>query len=149
MTKLLFIPLVAMGLAVGCVTSNAPDRPVSESTVLNAWFEALDRENFALHDELLKALFLSRNTGHEVFVRRLVLDEEAGGEADSVPRRYHVSLERGGADNVVGVNFATREFRLDHFTPADGPTLQQVRERLENKQAIRRLKRDLGIFGEE
>ena len=57
--------------------------------------------------------------------------------------------ERGGADNVVGVNFATREFLFDHFLPADGPSMQDIRTRLQNALRVRSIKRDLGIFGDQ
>ena len=108
----------------------------------NAWFEALDRDNIALHDTLLLALFESRRTGQVVFVRRLELEG-----AEEPLRLYLVSLERGGADNVVGVNFATREFLFDHYLPNDGPTLNEIRQSLRNDTRIRELKKDLGIFG--
>jgi len=118
-----------------------PEQP-SESAVLNAWFEALDRENFPLHDTLLEALFVSRRTGKTVFVLRVAVEG-----AKTPPHLYRVSLERGGADNIVGVNHATREFLFDHFLPSDGPTLQQTRQRLHYDGRVRELKKDLGIFG--
>ena len=138
---ILLLPVLL--LAIGCVTQPvAPQDPPSDSQVLNAWFEDLDRENFELHDTLLKALFVSRQTGKVAFVRRL---EPEGAEEPQ--RLYFVSLERGGSDNIVGVNHATREFLFDHFLPIDCPTLNQSRERLRYAARIYSLKKDLGIFG--
>ena len=114
------------------------------TAVRNAWFKAMDRENPDLHDSLLLALHLSRQTGAEVFVRRLEIEG-----AKTPPQRYRVSAERGSSDNVVGVNFATREFLFDHYLHADGPSMQDIRTRLQNAARIRCIKRDLGIFGDQ
>lgn len=151
MFKLLIL-LPAIMLMMGCAISihsikNPVDHPIAEPDVIevrNAWFEALDLANPDLHDSLLVALHLSRQTGAEVFVRRLEIEG-----AKTPPQRYRVSTERGGADNVVGVNFATREFLFDHYLPTDGPSIQEIRTRLQNAVRIRRIKRDLGIFGDQ
>ena len=138
---LIFLPVLS--LAIGCAStrSTAQGEP-TEAAVLNAWFEDLDRENFTLHDTLLESLFVSRRTGKTVFVLRVTV------EGAKTPKHlYRVSLERGGADNIVGVNHATREFLFDHFLPSDGPTLQQTRQRLHYDGRVRELKKDLGIFG--
>ena len=139
----LLIFLSVLSLAISCAsTSSISQGKLNEPAVLNAWFEDLDRENFMLHDTLLEALFISRQTGKTVFVLRVTVEG-----AETPPRLYRVSLERGGADNIVGVNHASREFLFDHFLPSDGPTLQQTRRRLHYDGRIRGLKRDLGIFG--
>ena len=139
----LLILLPLLSLVAGCASttsqsSGAPDA----AAVRNAWFEALDRDNFALHDMLLEALIFSRQTGKVVFVRRVEVEG-----AEKPPRLYRLSFERGGADNIVGVNHATREFLFDHFLPSDGPTLNQVRRRVRDDAAIRKIKKDLKIFG--
>ena len=139
----LLILLPFLSLIVGCVsTSSSSQGKSTESAVLNAWFEDLNRDNFALHDTLLEALFISRQTGKTVFVLRVNVEG-----AEQPPRLYRVSLERGGVDNIVGVNHSTREFLFDHFLPSDGPSLQQIRQRLRYDERIRGLKKDLGIFG--
>jgi hypothetical protein len=46
----------------------------------------------------------------------------------------------------MGVNYVTREFRLDHYLPTDGPTLDEVAQHLKNQFRIRELKRELGVF---
>ena len=138
---LIFISVLS--LAIGCASTRSTTQgEPTEAAVFNAWFEDLDRENFMLHDTLLEALFISRQTGKTVFVLRVTVEE-----AETPPRLYRVSLERGGVDNIVGVNHASREFLFDHFLPSDGPTLQQTRRRLHYDGRIRNLKRDLGIFG--
>ena len=135
--------LSVLSLAIGCETTSFNSQgKLTESAVLNAWFEDLDRENFMLHDSLLEALFISRQTGKTVFVLRGTAE---GAKTPS--RRYRVSMERGGADNIVGVNHASREFLFDHFLPSDGPSLQQARQRHRYDERIRGLKKDLGIFG--
>ena len=142
MSRLLLFLSVLL-LAIGCATVNSTsDGQPSQSAVLNAWFEDLNRKNFPLHDTLLEALFISRQTGKTVFVLRVTLEGN-----DTPQRLYRVSLERGGVNNIVGVNHATREFLFDHFLPSDGPTLQQARQRLHYEGRIRELKKDLGIFG--
>ena len=138
---LFFISVLSLAIGCGFTSSNSQGK-LTESAVLNAWFEDLDRENFMLHDTLLEALFISRQTGKTVFVLRGTVEE-----TETPPRLYRVSMERGGADNIVGVNHASREFLFDHFLPSDGPTLQQTRRRLQYDGRIRGLKRDLGIFG--
>ena len=139
----IFLPVVV--LFVGCVgnslTSVDPD---DHKVVLNAWFKELDQVNFPLHDKLLEALFISRQTGGEVFVLRIMPERS---DQDTPLKRYRVSTKRGGADNVVGVNYATGEFRLDHYLAIDGPTLDEVRQHLQNRSRIRELKKELGIFG--
>jgi len=110
--------------------------------IRNAWLEELDRSNPELHDTILIALVLSRQAGREVFVHKRTVGE--GGAAQVF---YGTSMERGGSENLMSVNYATREFLFDHFTPADGPTLQAMREQLFAKERIRAIKRDLGIFG--
>ncbi len=138
-----FIIFSIMALFVGC-RSAAPltPGPSSHGAVLNAWFTELDEVNFALHDTLLEALFVSKRTGKEVFVRRIAIEGSGGGSL----KNYGVSTERGGADNVMGVNYVTREFRLDHYLPTDGPTLDEVAQHLKNQFRIRELKRELGVF---
>ena len=139
-----FVLLPVMSLFVGCISNTSPAAdPSDHKAVLNAWFTELDEVNFALHDALLEALFASKRTGKEVFVRRISVE----GVSEGSSKRYGVSTERGGADNVVGVNYATREFRLDHYLPTDGPTLAEVRQHLKNQLRIRELKRELGVFG--
>ena len=138
----LLILLPLLSLVAGCASTTSQSS--GEAAVRNAWFEALDRDNIALHDTLLLALFESRRTGQIVFVRRLELEG-----ADEPLRLYRISIERGGADNVVGVNYATREFLFDHYLPTDGPTLNEIRQSLRNDTRIRELKKDLGIFGEQ
>jgi len=138
----LLILLPLLSLISGCASTTSQSS--NEAAVRNAWFEALDRDNIALHDTLLLALFESRRTGRIVFVRRLELEG-----ADEPLRLYRISIERGGADNVVGVNYATREFLFDHYLPTDGPTLNEIRQSLRNDTRIRELKKDLGIFGEQ
>ena len=81
MFKLLIL-LPAIALMMGCAISiQSIKNPVADSIaeptateVRNAWFEALDRANPDLHDSLLVALHLSRQTGGEVFVRRLEIE---------------------------------------------------------------------------
>ena len=141
MSRLLIL-LPLLSLIAGCASTTSQSS--NEAAVRNAWFEALDRDNIALHDTLLLALFESRRTGQIIFVRRLELEG-----AEEPLRLYLVSLERGGADNVVGVNFATREFLFDHYLPNDGPTLNEIRQSLRNDTRIRELKKDLGIFGDQ
>ena len=147
MFKLLIL-LPAIALMMGCAISiHSINNPITEpnaTEVRDAWFEALDLANPDLHDSLLLALHLSRQTGAEVFVRRLKVEG-----AKTPPQRYRVSVERGSSDNVVGVNFATREFLFDHYLPADGPSIQGIRTRLRNAASIRRIKRDLGMFGDQ
>ncbi|MBT6450561.1 MAG: hypothetical protein HOK62_07580 [Verrucomicrobiales bacterium] len=147
MFKLLIL-LPAIALMMGCAISiHSINNPITEpnaTEVRDAWFEALDLANPDMHDSLLLALHLSRQTGAEVFVRRLKVEG-----AKTPPQRYRVSAERGSSDNVVGVNFATREFLFDHYLPADGPSIQGIRTRLRNAASIRRIKRDLGIFGDQ
>ena len=138
----LLILLPLLSLIAGCASTTSQSS--NEAAVRNAWFAALDRDNIALHATLLLALFESRRTGQIIFVRRLELE----GAEDPL-RLYRVSLERGGADNVVGVNFATREFLFDHYLPNDGPTLNEIRQSLRNDTRIRELKKDLGIFGDQ
>ena len=138
-----FVLLPVMSLFVGCMSNTLPAAGSSDhKAVLNAWFTELDEVNFALHDALLEALFASKRTGKEVFVRRIAIEGRSGGSS----KHYGVSTERGGADNVMGVNYVTREFRLDHYLPTDGPTLDEVAQHLKNQFRIRELKRELGVF---
>ncbi len=140
--RLILLP--ALVLLMGCCSTPAPGAgPTSHGAVLNAWFAQLDEVNFALHDALLKALFVSKRSGKEVFVRRIAVE----GASEGLLKHYGVSTERGGADNVVGVNYATREFLFDHYLPEDGPTLDEIRQHLKNQSRIRELKKELGIFG--
>ena len=139
---ILFFPVYLIFL--GCsYTSTTTTNSSNHKAVLNAWFTQLDEVNFALHDALLKALFVSKRLGKEVFVRRITVE----GASEGSLKHYRVSTERGGADNVVGVNYATREFLLDHYLAGDGPTLDEVRQHLKDQSRIRVLKRELGIFG--
>ncbi len=140
-----FISLSVMVLFSGCVVnSRTANDPNDRKVILNEWFKELDQVNIPLHDKLLEALFISRQTGGEVFVLRIMSERS---DQDTPLKRYRVSTKRGGADNVVGVNYATGEFRLDHYLAADGPTLDEVRQHLQNRSRIRELKKDLGIFG--
>jgi len=143
MIRLLLLSNVAL-FFVGCccVSKSGTTSEPDDATVLNAWFEELDRENFALHDILLEALVYSRQSGKVVFVRRVEVPN-----TEEPQRLYRLSFDRGGADNIVGVNFATREFLFDHFLPSDGPTLNQIRQQVRDRGRIRQIKKDLGIFG--
>ena len=114
--------------------------PMAE--VRNAWLEELDRANPDLHDILLTALFHSRQLGTEIFILKRRV-----GEGKNSHLVYGVSRIRGGSDNLMSVNYATREFLFDHFTPEDGPTLEEVRDHMFTRERIRSIKRDLGIFG--
>ena len=68
----LLILLPLLSLVAGCASTTSQSS--HEAAVRNAWFEALDHDNIALHDTLLLALFESRRTGQVVFVRRLELE---------------------------------------------------------------------------
>ncbi len=138
---LVFLPVLFLFFGCASTGSTFQGKP-TESAVINTWFEELNRENFVLHDILLRALFISRQSGKVVYVRRVKVEG-----AKMPPRLYRVSMERGGSDNLVGVNFATREFLFDHFLPSDGPTLNQTRRDLRYDERILELKKDLGIFG--
>ena len=137
---LLFIP-------IGCATGSGPvfERGgirLSLAQVRNAWLKELNQLNPQLHDVLLVALVESRQTGREVFILKRTL-----GDGENVQAFYTASLQRGGSENLMSVNYPTREFMFDHFSEADGPTLENTRNRLYNEERIRIIKRDLGIFG--
>ena len=145
--RILVSATVLLAVLAGCATGTGEvyqrnDLRLPMADIRNAWLEELDRSNPELHDTILIALVLSRQAGREVFVHKRTVGE---GEAAQV--FYGTSMERGGSENLMSVNYATREFLLDHFTPADGPTLQAMREQLFAKERIRAIKRDLGIFG--
>ena len=148
MTKQYFVSLAFISFGIACSTNqsyttyhdNGITLPMAR--VHNACFEELDRVNPQLHDVLLVALAESRRSGREVFVHKRTL-----GEGENAQVFYAASLERGGSDNLMSVNYSTREFMFDHFGEADGPTLENTRNRLYNEERIRIIKRDLGIFG--
>lgn len=148
MSKRILVSLAAIILGwTGCVSSSRDiyqrnDLTLSMATVRNAWLEELDRVNPDLHDSILIALVRSRQTGREVFIHKRTI-----GEGEAARAFYGTSMERAGAENLMGVNFATREFLFDHFNNDDGPSLETIRERLFAREAIRKVKRDLGIFG--
>ena len=100
---LIFLSVLSLAIGCGSTSSNSQGK-LTESAVLNAWFEDLDRENFMLHDTLLEALFISRQTGKTVFVLRVTVEE-----AETPPRLYRVSLERGFA--MAAAPNAARPFR--------------------------------------
>ena len=62
-----------MVLFSGCVVnSRTVNDPNDRKVILNEWFKELDQVNIPLHDKLLEALFISRQTGGEVFVLRIM-----------------------------------------------------------------------------
>ena len=148
MTKQYFVSLAFILFGIACSSNQSyttyHDNGVTlpMAWVHNAWFEELDRVNPQLHDVLLVALAKSRQTSREVFVHKRRL-----GEGENSQVFYAASLERGGSDNLMSVNYSTREFMFDHFGESDGPTLEETRNRLYDEERIRIIKRDLGIFG--
>jgi hypothetical protein len=148
MSKQYFVSLVFILFGIACSSTQPEPAYIRDGVTLpmaqvrNAWFKELDRANPQLHDVLLMALAESRRSGQEVFILKRTL-----GEGENARALYTASLERGGADNLMSVNYSTREFMFDHFGEADGPTLEKTRNRLYNEERIRIIKRDLGIFG--
>lgn len=154
-TRVLFsaLALALISLQQGCTTTDGAGTDAIErdgaqlsmATVRNEWFNDLNRVNPQLHDTLLESLYLSRQHRREVFILKRTF--AAGNATQAAVFLYVPSWERGGPENLMSVDFGTRTFLLDHFSADDGPTMEQVRDRLFDTQRIEIIKRDLGIFG--
>ncbi len=150
---MLLLSLVLAGWCAGCAATgaNGPDDVdrdglrLSLATIRNEWFLEINRVNPQLHDTLLEALYLSRQQRREVFVHKRSLG--TANATEPAAHLYLPSLVRGGPENVLSVDYASRTFLLDHYSEADGPTMEQVRDRLFDTRRIEEIKRDLGIFG--
>lgn len=80
----------------------------------NKWIKILNNKNPELHDAVIAAMLVSKDTGKEMFVLR-----KQDGKL-----KYTISPSRGNADNILSFDYKTRYLSFDHYNEEDGPSLQ-------------------------
>lgn len=131
--------VVLIGLAF-MVLSFANAKPAAKINYVtridaqNYWIKQLSVKNSKLHDTIIAAMILSKDTNKEIFVLRvnypLSLQGRMNPELPSPGIQYRLSTTRGNADNILSYSHKIRYFSFDHYSEHDGPSLQAAQDQL-------------------
>lgn len=101
------------------------------------WIKMLDKSNPELHDAVIAAMLVSKDSGKEVFVLR---------ENDADKRfKYKLSILRGNADNIMSYTYKDSWFSFDHYNDKDGPWLSTAENQLFIENKINKYYKELNI----
>ena len=101
----------------------------------NKWIKILNDKNPELHDAIIGAMLLSKDTGKEIFVLR-----KSEGKL-----KYAISVIRGNAENILSYDYKTRYLSFDHDSEDDGPSLQTAENILVIEKKIDSYYKELNI----
>jgi len=95
---------------------------VSREEVQNFWIKMMNEKNPELHDALISAMLLSKDTGKEIFVLH---NSKTNSLSNSNKLKYRLSTQRGTEDNILSFTYDTKYISFDHFRASDGPSLEE------------------------
>jgi len=95
---------------------------VSREEVQNFWIKMMNEKNPELHDALIAAMLLSKDTGKEIFVLH---NSKTNSLSNSNKLKYRLSTQRGTVDNILSFTYDTKYISFDHFRASDGPSLEE------------------------
>lgn len=109
---------------------------VSRIDSQNYWIKAINIKNPELHDAILAAMLLSKDTSKEIFVLR----NSEGGKL-----KYRLSTNRGNADNILSYSHKDRYISFDHYNVTDGPLIETASNQLLIERKLDSYYQELGI----
>lgn len=146
--------VVLVGLAF-TVLSFANAKPaaktyyVTRTDAQNYWIKQLSVKNSKLHDTIIAAMILSKDTNKEIFVLKvnypLSIQDRMNPGLPSPEIQYRLSTTRGNADNILSYNHKIRYFSFDHYSENDGPSLQAAQDKLSLDRQINSYYQELGV----
>lgn len=101
------------------------------------WIRLLDKNNPELHDAIIAAMLVSKDSGKEIFVLR--------ENKENKKLKYRLSLVRGNANNMLSYTHYNRWFSFDHYNDKDGPWLSTAENQLFIENKINRYYKELEI----
>ena len=101
------------------------------------WIKMLDKSNPELHDAVIAAMLVSKDSGKEVFILR--------GNDTSKKLRYKLSILRGNEDNIMSYVHKDSWFTFDHYNDKDGPWLSTAENQLFIENKLNGYYRELNI----
>ena len=119
------------------------ERKVSEEATVSRmeaqarWIKMLDKSNPELHDAVIAAMLVSKDSGKEVFVLR---ENDANKKL-----KYKLSILRGNADNIMSYTHKDSWFSFDHYNDKDGPWLSTAENQLFIENKLNRYYKELNI----
>lgn len=115
---------------------------VSRQESQNFWIKMLNEKNPDLHDAVIAAMLLSKDSGKEIYVLH-----NSKTNALGFPNRlkYRISTERGTVDNILSFDYSTKYISFDHFNSNDGPTIEHVHNKIIVDRKIGSYYSELGI----
>ena len=109
---------------------------VSRIDSQNYWIKAINIKNPELHDAIVAAMLLSKDTSKEIFVLR----NSEGGKL-----KYRLSTNRGNADNILSYSHKDRYISFDHYNVTDGPLIETTSNQLLIERKLDSYYQELGI----
>ena len=109
---------------------------VSRIDSQNYWIKAINIKNPELHDAIVAAMLLSKDTSKEIFVLR----NSEGGKL-----KYRLSTNRGNADNILSYSHKDRYVSFDHYNVTDGPLIETTSNQLLIERKLDSYYQELGI----
>jgi len=115
---------------------------VSRQDLQNFWIKMLNEKNPDLHDAVIAAMLLSKDSGKEIYVLH-----NSKTNALGFPNRlkYRISTERGAANNILSFDYSTKYISFDHFNSNDGPIIEHVYNKIIVDRKISSYYSELGI----
>ena len=110
---------------------------VSRMETQARWIKMLDKSNPELHDAVIAAMLVSKDSGKEVFVLR---ENDANKKL-----KYKLSILRGNADNIMSYTHKDSWFSFDHYNDKDGPWLSTAENQLFIENKLNRYYKELNI----
>ena len=119
------------------------DRKFSEEATFSRmeaqarWIKMLDKNNPELHDAVIAAMLVSKDSGKEVFVLR--------ENAPNKKLKYKLSVLRGNEDNILSYTHKDSWFAFDHYNDNDGPWLSTAENQLFIENKLNKYYKELNI----
>lgn len=110
---------------------------VSRMETQSRWIKMLDKSNPELHDAVIAAMLVSKDSGREVFILR---ENDANKKL-----KYKLSILRGNADNIMSYNHKDSWFSFDHYNAKDGPSFSTAENQLFIENKLNRYYKELNI----
>jgi hypothetical protein len=106
---------------------NISENNISRTDAQNCWIKMLNEKNPQLHDAVVGAMLLSKDSNKEIFILRNIQPDSTGLIKRS---KYRLSTIRGDAENILSVDFKNKYISFDHFNESEGPSIETAYDKV-------------------